>query len=77
MDIELAASGFSKQIEREIEAFESEFRPMREEENGPEESETDEDEEDECEDSKKDYKKSNEKSTEKQQQEKFFLEIIL
>ena len=76
MDIELAASGFSKQIEREIEAFESEFRQMREEEDGPEESETDEDKEDECKDLKEDNKKSEEKSTEKPQQEKFFLEII-
>ena len=72
MDIELAASGFSKQIEREIEAFESEFRPLREGEDGPEESESDEDEEEENEDLKKKNKKSEDEHKEKPQQEKFF-----
>jgi RIO kinase 2 len=68
LDIELAASGFSKQIEREIEAFESEFRPLREGEDGPEESESDEDEEEENEDLKKENKKSEDEPKEKPQQ---------
>merc|ERR1712150_402887 len=67
LDIELAASGFSKQIEQEIEAFEKEFRPIREGEDGPEDSESDEDE-DESEESKKGPEKSEEKKKEKEPQ---------
>jgi len=48
MDVELAASGFNKQIEKEIEEMESEFRPVKEvEDDGDEDGEEDGEKEDE------------------------------
>lgn len=44
LDVELAASGYSKQIEQEIEAFESEFRPTRDDDIEDEDGDTEKDE---------------------------------
>ena len=44
MDVELAASGFNKQIEKEIEEMESEFRPVKDVENDEGEEEDGEEE---------------------------------
>lgn len=75
LDIELAASGFSKQIEQEIEAFEREFRPLREGEDGPEESENEEEEDEESSENKEEEKKQDEQPQQQPQQEWFKLEM--